>query len=69
MQQHPREVYLFPEYRDYPIVMQQQLPWRWISKSLTETFSDAAQQGEYFTFQVGVYPYERDLKNVKFLQT
>lgn len=65
MQQHPREVYLFPEYRDYPIVMQQQLPWRWISKSLTETFSDAAQQGEYFTFQVGVYPYERDLKNVK----
>ncbi len=61
---HPRDVFLFPEYRDYPIAMQDQLPWRWVSKPLQTVFQDVAQQGEYFTFQIGLYPHNRDLKDV-----
>ena len=43
--QNPQEVYLFPEYRDYPIAMQNQLPRRWIAQEPMTTFQDIAQKG------------------------
>lgn len=63
--QNPQEVYLFPEYRDYPIAMQDQLPRRWIAREPMAAFQDIAQKGEYFTFQIGLYPHTRALEKVQ----
>ena len=46
---------LFPEYREYPIVMKDDLPVRWIKKGAFGKFSAQAQPGEYFVFQVGLF--------------
>ena len=45
---------VFPEGRVFPIKMQRDLPQRWIKAKLN-SFSGVAGQGEFFTFQLGVY--------------
>lgn len=55
---------IFPEDRLFPIKMQNDLPYRWIQKGISNTFSGSAKKGENYAFQFGVYAL-KDLKDVK----
>ena len=46
---------LFPEEREYPIVMRNDLPLRWIIKGPGDEFLGRGHPGEYYTFQIGYY--------------
>ncbi len=54
---------VFPEKRNYPIIMQNDIPQRWILNGAQKTFSDKALRGENFSFQLGIYA-SKDLENV-----
>jgi hypothetical protein len=45
---------LFPEYREFPIRMWNDLPYRWIQRGPVKVHADSIQQGEYYSFQIGV---------------
>ncbi len=60
----PKTFHLFPEYRDYPIRMQRNLPKHWVSRGLIDTFKIAARRGEYYTFQIGVFAANQRLDNL-----
>ncbi|KQC02339.1 glycoside hydrolase domain-containing protein [Pedobacter sp. Hv1] len=55
---------VFPENRNYPIVMKNDIPQRWIIKGPQKTFTDQALRGENFSFQLGIYAL-KDLQQVK----
>ncbi|NSL89570.1 hypothetical protein ECE50_022200 [Chitinophaga sp. Mgbs1] len=62
---HPGAGYLvFPEDRQYPIKMTDDLPQRWIQKGPSQSFAGQADKGEYYSFQLGIYAL-KDLKQVK----
>ena len=46
---------LFPQDRQFPIRMTDDLPQRWIQEGPRENFRGTARRGEFFTFQVGIY--------------
>ncbi|RAJ85602.1 hypothetical protein CLV59_102307 [Chitinophaga dinghuensis] len=53
---HPGAGYLlFPEDREFPIKMTDDLPQRWIQKGPSQSFKGQADKGEYYAFQLGVY--------------
>jgi hypothetical protein len=64
MAHQQKEIYLFPEYRDYPIVMSNFLPYRWVSQELSNLLQDEARRGEYYTFQIGLYAPTQDLTSI-----
>ncbi len=55
LQQHPEDYLLFPESRQYPIRMRDDLPQRWIEKGPQNTFRADAYRNEYYAFQIGVW--------------
>lgn len=55
---------VFPEKRNYPIVMKNDIPQRWVIKGPQQTFTDQALRGENFSFQLGIYAL-KDLQQVK----
>ena len=62
--QHKASAFLvYPENRTYPIVMQNDIPQRWIIKGPQKTFSDHAMRGENFSFQLGIFAL-KDLQNL-----
>ncbi|MCP3930902.1 MAG: hypothetical protein GY705_17585 [Bacteroidetes bacterium] len=65
-QKNQKPYYLFPEYRERPIIMQDYLPMHWvITEKLVNGISDDVKKGEYYTFQIGVYALAEDLNDVK----
>ncbi|MFD0941883.1 glycoside hydrolase domain-containing protein [Pedobacter boryungensis] len=55
---------VFPESRNYPIVMKNDIPQRWITKGVQKIVTDRAFRGENFSFQLGIFAL-KDLQNVK----
>lgn len=55
---------VYPEARMFPIKMQNDLPYRWIEKGVSNVFNGSADRGENYALQLGIYAL-RDLKNVK----
>ncbi|MFA6276068.1 MAG: glycoside hydrolase domain-containing protein [Pedobacter sp.] len=55
---------VFPESRNFPIIMKNDIPQRWINKGVQKTFTDKAFRGENFSFQLGIFAL-KDLQNVK----
>lgn len=55
---------VFPESRNYPIVMTNDIPQRWIIKGAQKLFTDKVLRGENFSFQLGIYAM-KELQNVK----
>ncbi|MFC2139349.1 glycoside hydrolase domain-containing protein [Bacteroidota bacterium] len=55
---------IFPEQREYPIKMSDDLPYRWIEMGPQSTFRCEARKGEYYVFQLGIYALKNlhDLK-------
>ena len=56
---------LFPEGRENPIRMKDEIPLRWIEKGPSEKFIAEALKNEYYAFQIGVYSPLMDLNDVK----
>jgi hypothetical protein len=54
---------VFPENRFDPIIMKDRLPYRWTERKLHDAFSDKADRGEFFVFQLGVLAL-KDLEQV-----
>ena len=50
-----RTLLLFPEDRQHPIRMTDDLPLRWIKAGPSARFHGEAQRGEFFVFQIGAY--------------
>jgi len=59
------DIVLFPEYREYPIRMWNDLPYRWIERGPVEKLTDSVQQGEYYSFQIGVLAMKDSLKDLQ----
>ena len=55
---------LFPEDRNFPIRMSDDLPMRWIEKGPSTMFRGEAQCGEFYVFQVGVYACRKSIENL-----
>jgi hypothetical protein len=45
---------VFPEDRMHPIMMRDQLPWRWARRGAGGALADTAARGEFVAFQMGV---------------
>lgn len=57
--------YLFPEYRDFPVVMDDHLPLRWVkSPSEINGIYDEVLKGEYYAFQTAVYSPEMNIQDI-----
>lgn len=52
---HPEPYLLFPEDRQYPIRMRDDLPYCWITRGPSAQLTGKACRNEYFAFQIGVY--------------
>lgn len=53
---HAGAAYLvFPEDRQYPIKMTNDLPGRWIQRGPRQSFAGQANSGAYYAFQLGLY--------------
>ncbi len=59
-----REMIIFPEDRAFPIQLTYQIPVRWRTAPKQE-FHGLAQRNEYYTWQLGVWAAEKELKDVK----
>jgi hypothetical protein len=53
--QPAQDFLLFPEERQFPIRMTDDLPLRWITKGPGSQFHGEARRGEFFVFQVGIF--------------
>ncbi len=62
---NPAPYFLFPEYRERPIIMTHYLPQHWVSSQLANGLLDTIQKGIYYTFQIGIWSPEYDLRNIK----
>jgi len=60
-----KSYYLFPEDRSNPIRMTDFLPYKWIKGGLTNTFRGEALRGEYYAFQIGIYPIKAPLTTIE----
>jgi len=66
IQNDPKPFYLFPEYRERSIKMDDYLPLHWISKTeKVNGLEDKVLRGEFYTFQIGVFAAFENLKNLK----
>lgn len=58
--------YLFPEDREYPIRMRENLPTRWMNIQQGTSFTGTAAPNEYFTFQLGLWAATSDIKQITY---
>lgn len=56
---------VFPESREFPIRMKNDLPFRWIQKGPQKKFKATALKGEYFAFQLGLFASRKSIKDVE----
>ncbi|HNC23925.1 MAG TPA: DUF6067 family protein, partial [Opitutaceae bacterium] len=62
---HAGQPYLvFPEDRHFPIRMTDELPLRWIKSGPAARFHGAADRGEYYAFQLGLFAARQPLEQV-----
>jgi hypothetical protein len=60
-----KDFLIFPEDRLLSIRMKEDLPQKWIEDKPFRQLDGSALRGEYFTFQLGVYPVSKEMKNVQ----
>jgi hypothetical protein len=59
-----RSYIVFPEDRRFPIRMTRDFPLRWIQSGRRNEFEGEACRGEFYVFQLGVYPLSKKLEDV-----
>lgn len=62
---HPSEYFIFPEYRDFPVRMKNQVPWQWINRGIKNGIRDNIQKGEYYTFQLCLYAKNSNISSIQ----
>jgi len=63
--EHSGRTYLtFPEERQFPIRMTEDLPLRWIERGPTTEFRGVAERGEFYAFQIGIYACRAAIPNL-----
>lgn len=62
---YPKDFYLFPEYRDFPIRMTDHLPKHWMDRGLLTGLRDTVRRGEYYSFQIGLFAPATELRDVQ----
>ena len=63
---NPKPYYLFPEYREYPIMLMDYLPLRWIAAGeKINGISDSVFKGEFYSFQIGIFSPEENLQDIR----
>lgn len=55
---------LFPESREFPIRMVDDLPVRWAERGPATSFYGEARPNEFFVFQAGIYAFSADIENI-----
>jgi hypothetical protein len=55
---------LFPEDREHPIRMAEDLPLRWIEAGPQSSFHAEALKGEFYTFQIGIYAFAKAISDI-----
>lgn len=60
-----RSYLVFPEDRLHSIRMKHDLPQRWMLSGVRGSFSGEAKKGENYAWQLGIYPFAKDLEDVK----
>lgn len=66
IQNDPKPFYLFPEYREHSIKMEDYLPVHWVNKKeKVNGLEDEVLRGEFYTFQIAVFAASKNLKNLK----
>jgi hypothetical protein len=65
-EKHPGDFVVFPEDRAYPIRLQG-IPARWASTGEARDFEGFALRNEYYTWQIGVWASQKDLKHIKLI--
>ena len=55
---------LFPEDREYPVKMIDNLPFHWIRHGPGSEFHGEVQRGEFYTFQIGIYAIQNDIEQI-----
>ncbi len=60
-----RDYLLFPETKENIIRMFHKIPYNWTKKILKNKIDLKGLKGEFLSFQIGVFPYKKDLQNVK----
>ena len=58
------EFLIFPEDRQFPIRMTEDLPLRWIKRGPSDGFDAVADRNEYYTFQLGVFASRKTLNDL-----
>lgn len=61
------EYMVFPESREFPIRMKDEIPLRWLEKEPGSGFEGTTLKNEYYVFQLGVYAYKRDVKDIRII--
>ena len=56
-----KAIIVFPEDRTYPVRMRTKIPYRWVEKGPSLSFSGKADRGEHYSFQLAIFA----LKNTK----
>lgn len=56
---------VFPESREFPIRMMDDIPLRWIKGGPSNSFSGTALKNEYYTFQLGLFASKKNIQNLK----
>lgn len=60
-----KDFLVFTEERTLSIRMKDNLPQKWIADKPNKTLNAYVLRGEYFTYQLGLFPIRNDLKNVR----
>lgn len=55
---------IFPEDRMNPVKLRNDLPQRWVLAGPSDSFSAAADKGENYAFQLGIWAHDASLKHV-----
>ena len=62
---YPRYSYLvFPEDRNFPARMTEEIPYRWYKMGAFGTFNGRAMKDESYAWQLGIYAFKNELENV-----
>lgn len=56
---------VFPEDRRFPVRMAGDLPYRWIARGPSDRFEGAAQPGEYYVLQLGIWACRKGIGDVE----
>ncbi len=55
---------VFPESRENPIRMKDEIPLKWIEQGAVDHFEAEALRNEYFAFQLGIFAHKNSIQNL-----